>query len=54
MSSVDEEEEYPTPPEDLGKEPQVEGFQEPGQAEREREFAEREGGAGDSDVQLPG
>jgi F-type H+-transporting ATPase subunit alpha len=54
MSSVDEEEEYPPPPEDLGKEPQTQGFQEPGQAEREREFVEREGGAGDSDVQLPG
>jgi F-type H+/Na+-transporting ATPase subunit alpha len=57
MSSVDEEEgdeEYPPPPEDLGKQPQVEGFQEPGQAEREREFVDREGAAGDSDVQLPG
>jgi F-type H+-transporting ATPase subunit alpha len=56
MSSADEEEdeEYPPPPEGLGKEPQIEGFQEPGQAKREREFVEREGAAGDSDVQLPG
>jgi F-type H+-transporting ATPase subunit alpha len=60
MSSEDREEggetedEYPPPPEDLGKQPQVEGFQEPGQAEREKEFVKREGAAGDSDAQLPG
>jgi F-type H+/Na+-transporting ATPase subunit alpha len=37
-----------------GTEPQIEGFQEPSQVEREEEFVEREGGAGESDVQLPG
>jgi F-type H+-transporting ATPase subunit alpha len=37
-----------------GTEPQVEGFQEPSQVEREEEFVEREGGAADTDVQLPG
>jgi F-type H+-transporting ATPase subunit alpha len=37
-----------------GTEPQIEGFQEPSQVEREEEFVEREGGAADTDVQLPG
>jgi hypothetical protein len=37
-----------------GTEPQTEGFQEPSQVEREEEFVEREGGAADTDVQLPG
>jgi F-type H+-transporting ATPase subunit alpha len=55
MSSADDEEgDYPPPPKGLGQEPQVEGFQEPGQAKREKEFVEREGAAGDSDVQFPG
>ncbi len=37
-----------------GDEPQTEGFQEPSQVEREQDFVEREGGAGESEVQLPG
>jgi F-type H+-transporting ATPase subunit alpha len=37
-----------------GTEPQIEGFQEPSQVEREQEFEERAGGAGESDVQPPG
>jgi F-type H+-transporting ATPase subunit alpha len=37
-----------------GTEPQIEGFQEPSQVEREEEFVEREGGAGESPAQPPG
>ncbi len=48
--SADEEEARGAP----GTEPQTEGFQEPSQVDREEEFEEREGGAADTDVQLPG
>jgi F-type H+-transporting ATPase subunit alpha len=37
-----------------GTEPRTDGFQEPSQVEREQAFEERTGGAGESDVQLPG
>ena len=43
LSSVEEEPEGAAAP---GTQPQVEGFQEPGQAERERRFAGEHGGAG--------
>ena len=58
MSSVDdddEEEARTAPAEGMGDEPQVEGFQEPSQVDREERFVRGPGGAaGDSDVQLPG
>jgi F-type H+-transporting ATPase subunit alpha len=37
-----------------GTEPQIDGFQEPSQVEREQEFEERSGAAGESDAQPPG
>jgi F-type H+/Na+-transporting ATPase subunit alpha len=37
-----------------GDEPQTEGFQEPSQAEREEDFVEEHGAAGDSEAQPPG
>jgi F-type H+-transporting ATPase subunit alpha len=58
MSSATEEEEEAALRESEraapGTEPQVEGFQEPSQVDREREFVEEHGGVGDSDVQPPG
>jgi hypothetical protein len=57
MSSATEEEEEALREAERGApgtEPQTEGFQEPSQVEREEEFVEEHGAAGESDVQLPG